>query len=53
MAEKKLPKKAIRELIRNGETSEPVKGFKSKAGKSFQARLRVDKKSRRVEMVFE
>ena len=38
-AGKQLPVAVARELIKTGRTEKPVTGFKSRAGKSFRARL--------------
>ena len=38
-AGKQLPVSVARELIRTGRTEQPVTGFKSRAGRSFRARL--------------
>lgn len=42
IAGKKLTEKQIKSLIEKGQTSE-IKGFKSKAGKKFNAKLKLDK----------
>ncbi len=52
VAGKTLTAGQARDLLERGETSKPVKGFKSKAGKAFDARLRLDRDTGRVEFVF-
>ena len=42
-----------KELLAKGETGKPVKGFTSKAGRAFDARLRLDKETGRVTFVFD
>lgn len=53
VAKKRLTKAVIRELIERGESADQLHGFKSKAGREFSARLRVNKKERKVEMLFD
>lgn len=53
VAHKTLTAAQARELLTAGETKREVKGFKSKAGKEFAARLRLDRESGRVSFVFE
>lgn len=43
VAGKFVEKERMEELIRDGETSKHIKGFKSRSGKSFDARLRFTK----------
>ena len=47
IAGKKLPESAIKALCAGKDTS-PIKGFKSKEGKSFEAMLTIDKESKSV-----
>ena len=51
MAQKRLPESVVKELLENGETADFVKGFKSKAGKDFDAKLKLHEG--RVQFVFE
>ena len=53
VAHKTLTAAQARELLANGETSREVRGFRSKAGKEFAARLRMDRGSGRVTFVFD
>ncbi len=53
VAGKKLSAGVVKELLAKGETAKPVKGFKSKAGKAFEARLRFDREKGKVEFVFD
>jgi DNA topoisomerase-3 len=53
VAGKTLTAAVARELLQGGETTKAVKGFKSKVGKVFDARLRLDRESGRVSFVFE
>lgn len=52
IAGKQLSETEIKEILTNGSTSGPVFGFKSKKGKSFHARLYVDKKEKNVSFDF-
>lgn len=52
VASKKLPETAINALAANKATA-LIKGFKSKSGKSFDARLKMDPKTRKPAFVFE
>lgn len=52
MAKKKLSETEIKEIITNGSTSGPIYGFKSKKGKSFNARVYVDKSEKSVKFDF-
>jgi DNA topoisomerase-3 len=51
IAGKKLPVTAINQLA-EGKTTGTVKGFKSKAGKAFDAKLTVNREAKKVEFVF-
>lgn len=51
VAGKKLPESAIAALAA-GKTTAEIKGFKSKSGKVFAARLAVNKETRKVDFVF-
>jgi DNA topoisomerase-3 len=53
VAHKTLTAAQARELLTKGETAKPVRGFESKAGKSFDARLKLDRETGRVEFVFD
>lgn len=53
VAGKTLTTAQARELMERGETARPIKGFKSKAGKTFETRLRLDRETGRVTFVFE
>lgn len=53
VAGKTLTPGQARELLAKGETSKPVRGFKSRAGKTFEARLKLDPGTGRVEFVFD
>lgn len=53
VAGKALTAGQVRELLARGETRRPVKGFKSKAGRKFEARLRLERATGRVSFVFE
>ena len=53
VADKTLTASVARELLQRGETARAVKGFKSRAGKPFDARLRLDRETGRVSFVFE
>ena len=52
MASKKLGVGVAKELLNKGETAKEVKGFKSKAGKEFSARLKLDGEGK-VSFLFE
>lgn len=52
IAGKKITVAQVKKLLA-GQTIGPLKGFKSKAGRAFSARLRLDLESMRVEFVFE
>lgn len=41
IAKRKVPKGAVKELLKNGRTTKPLDGFKSKAGKPFSAHLKL------------
>ena len=49
---KKLPQKAVDDLAQ-GRTTAIIKGFTSKTGKKFDARLTVDREAKRVKPVFD
>jgi len=51
IAKKQLPEDAVKELLENGETKSVISGFKSKAGKDFDARLKLVEG--RVQFVFD
>lgn len=51
MSGKKLTEKLVRQLLREGST-DPVEGFRSKAGKPFTAALRWDPEARKVAFRF-
>ncbi len=53
VAGKTITAAQARELLGKGETAKPVKGFTSKAGKTFDARLRLDRETGRVAFVFD
>ena len=53
VAGKDLTAGQARELLTAGETKRPVKGFQSKAGKRFEARLRLDRDSGRIAFLFD
>ena len=54
VAGRKLPTKAAEELVVDGETSRVIHGFRSKAGKEFAAKLRLNPEDGyKVEFVFE
>lgn len=52
MAKRKISEKMVREVLRDGRSGS-VKGFKSKAGKAFEAGLMWDEDKRRVGFWFE
>ena len=52
VAGKDLTAGQARELLERGETARAVKGFKSKTGKVFDARLKIDRETGRVSFVF-
>ncbi len=52
VAGKAITPAQARELLGRGETAKPVKGFTSKAGKTFDAWLRLDRETGRVAFVF-
>ena len=52
IAGKKIPESAINAICEKG-SSPLIKGFKSKSGKSFEARLRVDKEQKTLTFAFE
>ena len=51
IAGKKLPESAINALASGKETA-VIKGFRSKSGKTFEAKLRVNKETKKVEFAF-
>lgn len=51
MAKKKLTENQIKQLIENGET-DVIHGFKSNAGKSFDAALKLNSETKKVEFDF-
>ncbi len=53
VAGKTLTAGQARELLERGESARPLRGFRSTAGKSFAARLRLDRDSGRVRFLFE
>jgi DNA topoisomerase-3 len=53
VAGKALSAAVARELLTAGETKREIRGFQSKAGKEFSARLRLDRETGRVTFVFE
>ncbi len=53
VAGKRLTAAQAKELLAKGETAKPVKGFRSKVGKAFDARLRLDRETGRVAFVFD
>ena len=53
VAGKDLTAAQARELLTAGETKREIKGFKSKAGKEFAARVKLDRDTGRVSFVFE
>jgi len=50
---KKLTLKLVEELLANGKTKNPVKGLKSKSGKTYEAHLVFDRDSKKVKVHFE
>jgi DNA topoisomerase-3 len=52
VAGKALTATVAKELLERGETARVIRGFKSKAGKSFDARLRLSSETGRVAFVF-
>jgi len=42
MAQKKLSQSVIKELLKDGNTTKQINGFKSKKGKTFSAKLEID-----------
>lgn len=53
VAHKDLTAGQARELLAKGETAKPVKGLTSKAGKTFEARLKLDRETGRVSFIFD
>jgi DNA topoisomerase-3 len=53
VAGKRLTAAQARELLERGETRREISGFRSKAGKEFAARLRLDRDTGRVTFVFD
>ena len=53
VAGKTLTTAQARELLSTGETKREIKGFRSKAGKSFDARLRLDRETGKVSFLFD
>lgn len=53
VAGKKLGDKVIRELLETGKSSSQIKGFKSKAGKKFDAYLKCDIKEGKANITFD
>lgn len=52
IAEKNISETQIKKLLETGE-SDFIKGFKSKSGKTFDAKLQYDKEMRQIKFVFE
>lgn len=52
-AGRKLPKKAVKELLTAGRTSEKIGGFKSRAGNVFDAHLRLEQVDGRLKVSFD
>jgi DNA topoisomerase-3 len=52
VAQKKLTKPVIQELLGKGVTAKKVKGLKSKSGKAYEAVLALDKATGRISPVF-
>lgn len=53
-AGKQLPRWALEELVRDGRTSKPVRGFRSRKGNSFAAKLAMRKDERgRWQLIFD
>jgi DNA topoisomerase-3 len=53
VAGKSLTAKQAQELLERGETARPLRGFRSKAGRTFEARLRLDRETGKVTFVFD
>ena len=53
IAGKALTVGQARELLERGETKREIRGFRSKAGKEFAARLRLDRETGRVTFLFD
>lgn len=50
---KTLPESQLRELVETGKTTEPVKGLKTRRGKTFEARLRIEEKDGKWQSVID
>lgn len=53
IAGKTLTVNQARELLERGETKRALRGFKSRAGRKFEARLRLERETGRVSFVFD
>ena len=50
---KTLSVRVVKELLAKGETAKAVKGFKSREGKAFDARIRLDREKGKVVFIFD